>query len=605
MLLTFMACILLAQLPPWCFAMLWSRGHSAVSTTPGKIGASAETADTLLSGDEIITMISGQDSLDHYTQRPDCFRRAAGLIRARCEQLDMYEEERVKASAAISMTLCELATAKHHSIPLECVPFSLDSGADGDASISQAQGQCVDALSRSAQFWSSYSGYLREVTQLCFALRRWNDMDMARDLYRNATLEQSTLLRFLVAREKASNATNQALDARLTELQNTVSQMVLTAGNLESSTSQFDSWLQKEFRNSLSTFAAMSLDIQSRQEEHASHLLSQTSAALDKVARQHAYELQMAAFPLLEESLTAHVDTMLMYFHAQVRTSLNITREVEDRWISFGNGLDGLTQSIVRLSATATEVSHIFETSMDQAQALHQKQHLATASASHLVDVLANLTTTTHEEFDKITNASTVLIQQTLLHANSGASSWLVLGLTRMMEVILRVDPQSLEYFNHLPNFGVLVTFLSLMGSFVRVAASSITSSSLLGNTLRGLSVPGLRICLHKRQTFNTLSLALPVKAPPQPTEAAHQILAFAGGSSSRDTARVLAFLVSRNTFIAQIIDLLSSDHALSLTCCIARFLVVTVRLPVVVGDFSLRLMMLSFRVIKPGITET
>ncbi|KAF9456873.1 hypothetical protein BDZ94DRAFT_1176753 [Collybia nuda] len=97
--------------------------------------------------------------LKDYGQRPDCFRKAAGLIRTRCGELDMNEDERIKA--AISMTLCELATARHHSVPFECTPFTVDfiSTSSGPHS----QGECVDALSRSAQFWSSYSGYLREV----------------------------------------------------------------------------------------------------------------------------------------------------------------------------------------------------------------------------------------------------------------------------------------------------------------------------------------------------------------------------------------------------------------------------------------------------------
>ncbi|KIK60017.1 hypothetical protein GYMLUDRAFT_44041 [Collybiopsis luxurians FD-317 M1] len=57
------------------------------------------------------------------------------------------------------MTLCELATAKHHA-PMECRGFS---GQYEDGSDSPAD--CVNALSRSAQFWSSYSGYLREVRE--------------------------------------------------------------------------------------------------------------------------------------------------------------------------------------------------------------------------------------------------------------------------------------------------------------------------------------------------------------------------------------------------------------------------------------------------------
>ncbi|KAF9074601.1 hypothetical protein BDP27DRAFT_1213906, partial [Rhodocollybia butyracea] len=107
-------------------------------------------------------------SLEDYSRRSDCFRKAAGSIRTRCAELNMNEEERVVA--AISMTLCELATAKHHAPPLECNIFSLHLreglGSYGDRSAeSDVRGDCVNALSRSAQFWSSYSGYLREVRE--------------------------------------------------------------------------------------------------------------------------------------------------------------------------------------------------------------------------------------------------------------------------------------------------------------------------------------------------------------------------------------------------------------------------------------------------------
>ncbi|KAJ4476437.1 hypothetical protein C8J55DRAFT_431477, partial [Lentinula edodes] len=108
----------------------------------------------------------------------DCFHKVAGSIRTRCSELNMNEEERVVA--AISMTLCELATAKHHAPPMECDMFSARLRASGPRDgFSDEQeefevdirGNCVNALSRSAQFWSSYSGYLREVRELHFSYR--------------------------------------------------------------------------------------------------------------------------------------------------------------------------------------------------------------------------------------------------------------------------------------------------------------------------------------------------------------------------------------------------------------------------------------------------
>lgn len=156
-------------------------------------------------------------------------------------------------SAAISMTLCEIATAKHYSLPLECRPFSAEGKDPRDP---RMRSECVEwgcwqfqrwistflflfsALSRSAQFWSSYSGYLREIRASSLTLgtitctcnmacqpnfvshfgdgtisvslpfpnnRLWSRSlsDLARDIYKNATIENINFLKSLVNREKS------------------------------------------------------------------------------------------------------------------------------------------------------------------------------------------------------------------------------------------------------------------------------------------------------------------------------------------------------------------------------------------------------------------
>lgn len=146
----------------------------------------------------VLTSWYKEDSLLDYTRKPDCFRRAASALRMRCAEADMREDERINGNvlmsllwayltlniAAIVMTLCELSTASHHSIPLECTPFSLDK-IDQVSLEFLSQGDCVEsvilkcvillliralyrAFSRSTQFWSSYSGYLREVRACIF-----------------------------------------------------------------------------------------------------------------------------------------------------------------------------------------------------------------------------------------------------------------------------------------------------------------------------------------------------------------------------------------------------------------------------------------------------
>ncbi|KAI0684130.1 hypothetical protein BC835DRAFT_1293916, partial [Cytidiella melzeri] len=91
-------------------------------------------------------------------RKPDCFAHVAKSIRIQCGDLDLNEDEQVRAP--ISMTICELAAAKH-TPPLECM--SVNAKQPAEATPTLQHGACVEALSRSAQYWSSYSGYLREI----------------------------------------------------------------------------------------------------------------------------------------------------------------------------------------------------------------------------------------------------------------------------------------------------------------------------------------------------------------------------------------------------------------------------------------------------------
>ncbi|EJF63810.1 hypothetical protein DICSQDRAFT_160322 [Dichomitus squalens LYAD-421 SS1] len=180
-----------------------STSRSAFITLPSNDRVSNANIDNLPSGrlppEELAVILQGARSLDAYSKKSDCFRRAANAIQTRCSDLESDEDERVKA--AISMTLCEIATAKHTSPPMECAPFESDS--NGMYALhAESSGQCVLALSRSAQYWSSYSGYLREVAQLCFAFQRWNDIDVAKELYKNASIQTMDILRYMADREK-------------------------------------------------------------------------------------------------------------------------------------------------------------------------------------------------------------------------------------------------------------------------------------------------------------------------------------------------------------------------------------------------------------------
>ncbi|KAF9652408.1 hypothetical protein BDM02DRAFT_3109427 [Thelephora ganbajun] len=74
---------------------------------------------------------------------------------------------------------------------------------------------CVEALARSAQSWSSYSGYFRESTRMCYAYQQLNDIDLAKDIYQNITEEKLRLVQFLLRREQSFQKNGQQLSASI------------------------------------------------------------------------------------------------------------------------------------------------------------------------------------------------------------------------------------------------------------------------------------------------------------------------------------------------------------------------------------------------------
>ncbi|KAI1798068.1 hypothetical protein LXA43DRAFT_876046 [Ganoderma leucocontextum] len=179
---------------------------------------------------EVAAILQGSTSLDSYAKKPDCFRRAASMLQTRCGDLETDENQRVRA--AISMTLCEIATGEHASPPLECESFRSDSN-DLYATHPPSDRKCVSALSRSAQYWSSYSGYLREVTQLCFAYQRWNDIDTAKEAHRNTTREAMNVLRYLADREKRMEQSYQDSTSMVASLQAVLEQIMASSATLD------------------------------------------------------------------------------------------------------------------------------------------------------------------------------------------------------------------------------------------------------------------------------------------------------------------------------------------------------------------------------------
>ena len=108
-------------------------------------------------------MMRQKGMLERLSDKPDCFRIAAKNIRSQCTETDMHEDQRVMSwcqhsqtqriyslnswfLASISMTLCEIATGNHYSIPLECQSFFSFGRASSQIPLNGGAkaGQCVE-----------------------------------------------------------------------------------------------------------------------------------------------------------------------------------------------------------------------------------------------------------------------------------------------------------------------------------------------------------------------------------------------------------------------------------------------------------------------------
>ncbi|KAF9493750.1 hypothetical protein BDN71DRAFT_1057681 [Pleurotus eryngii] len=288
-----------------------SRSQGVSSVVPQSVN---DPALVDLGEDEI--GISAQEISDARAGKSDCFRRATGLIRASCSQLDMLEDERVKA--AIMMTLCELSTAQHHSLPMECSAFTpmQDLAHFMGKRREQSQGSCVDALSRSAQSWSSYSGYLRDVPQLCSTFSKWNDIDLAREIYRNATLLKIKLIRSLNTREEKLHSYMRVWDENLKEMRNLQSYHKDMLRKVTVNSHESIETLKGSCDASLSSIMATTGDAQQRMEAAFTSAVNRLAPIFDDMSKRQIGFLERLS-PLLEEALTNKLDEVYAVAHAR------------------------------------------------------------------------------------------------------------------------------------------------------------------------------------------------------------------------------------------------------------------------------------------------
>ncbi|KAI0797221.1 hypothetical protein BC629DRAFT_1502302 [Irpex lacteus] len=398
---------------------------------------------------ELSTLLDNHDKLESYTRKPDCFRRVANSIRVQCGDLDMDEDERVRA--AISMTICELATAKH-TPPLECT--SVVPLADSSSVGSEAGGpdRCVEALSRSAQYWSSYSGYLREIPQLCHAFRRWNDIDMAKDVYRNASLEAISILRALNDAEKRQRSFYEGIDEINQNLRDFMHEMSKTHVEMGESASGVLHKMQSENKQAVVVLRhTLSSALELHSEGHRS-LLQELENKMQDITERHSHALDLLA-PNIRTVLESQLGHMLDETWRRVQDLNTDALTAQDNWravvVEFGH----TQEAIAALTSTVTDATSVLDSHVDQAVLASRIQAETTDAAGRLGEALTNMITYTYAEMEKINDTATAVHSQWLAagstHSFVDWRHWSdqVLYTTQwLLQVLFRVDSTVVDH---------------------------------------------------------------------------------------------------------------------------------------------------------------
>ncbi|KZV76600.1 hypothetical protein PENSPDRAFT_385850 [Peniophora sp. CONT] len=169
---------------------IFSSSNSEVAAVDPAVRASFEEFEVLKS--EGLLTKSDIALLDKYSYRSGCF----GLAVSRCDKHVL--NEKAQQRAAVSMAICEIQSASDNIVPAECASFASEHVHEG-----VSHNECLNALARTDRYWTSYSGYHREITQLCDAYRRSHITELSLDMLQFAMRQQEAAL-------KHANASNAA-----------------------------------------------------------------------------------------------------------------------------------------------------------------------------------------------------------------------------------------------------------------------------------------------------------------------------------------------------------------------------------------------------------
>ncbi|KLT43514.1 hypothetical protein CC85DRAFT_48640 [Cutaneotrichosporon oleaginosum] len=174
--------------------------------------------------EEVATDVLGRGVI-HRVIASGCHAKTVRHIHSTAAASDQFGlDESQITDLAISFTLCSMASALQ-KVPQECEPWDTtytthpgeDSAVRHPKEKERRRGRCLAVLHRSPQDWATFNTYFSDSTQLWLALTHQRHIELAQELYTNATQEKIALLQLLHRKAEASFATDAERDRRVEE----------------------------------------------------------------------------------------------------------------------------------------------------------------------------------------------------------------------------------------------------------------------------------------------------------------------------------------------------------------------------------------------------
>ncbi|KAL7284092.1 hypothetical protein ACG7TL_001372 [Trametes sanguinea] len=360
--------------------------------------------------EEIAAILQGSESLDRYSAKPDCFRRAAASIRANCAELKSREDERVRA--ALSLTLCEIATAEHYSPPMECIPFQL--GYDGGRSRPEvlSGSKCVD-IGRVTQDISVKSNMQTILEQL------WS----------------------------SASAADMASDSLFGELRLVISEM------------------KHAFEGSIN-------GLKQELKEHTDEL-TQVELGMVNVMDQLSTAASFVA-PVFEKLLADSIESVFSTVTLEMQHMHDLSAQGRLQLEGFRHDVEALQHDVHVLSGTVRQANNALEGGLQLSLIIQEKQSEVVHTTEDIASALNSIAQKAHAEMHSI-NGTAAAIKESLLKDISGDWRglhwpWLQNALIHCFEYIAIADSGYLD----LPAFRLMLTLIRVVWSLLGIASSGL-----------------------------------------------------------------------------------------------------------------------------------